>query len=210
MITPTLKKPLIFSLLGHLTVFGIFSFSFGWRLPRADSSGAFFLGSNLSSAQLTPYLRSNKVKPIYQMRPDTSLLSARLERDKKVGLVYFKPEADLLFNGEKMIPAPKIEPPAFMQNKREPSIMFYPALPYHFLLYFKDRQVAHIELMFNLSSNNGINAVTIKRKISSGNLEADLLAMRYISHYLSIQQKSFPLNTWQSVKIELKAKNDNP
>ena len=41
----------------------------------------------------------------------------------------------------------------------------------------------------------------------SGNLEADLLSMRYINHYLSVQQQMFPVNKWQVVKIELSAQN---
>ena len=73
-------------------------------------------------------------------------------------------------------------------------------------LYFKDRQLAHIELAFNIISGQKINPVVVKRKISSGNLEADLLSMRYISHYLYIQQAAFPSDVWQEVKIELSPK----
>jgi hypothetical protein len=81
--------------------------------------------------------------------------------------------------------------------------MFYPHLPYNFLLYFADRQAVHIELMYNISPGAHSPVLSLKRKISSGNLEADLLAMRYLSHYLSIQQENFPQNTWQAVKIDL-------
>ncbi|MGE5197021.1 MAG: hypothetical protein ACM3IL_00745, partial [Deltaproteobacteria bacterium] len=76
------------------------------------------------------------------------------------------------------------------------------------LLYFKDRQAAHIELMFNVLPDGKSNSMDIKRKISSGNLEVDLLTMRYLSHYLFIQQAGFPANKWQTVKIELSPKND--
>jgi len=48
----------------------------------------------------------------------------------------------------------------------------------------------------------------IKRKISSGNLEVDLLTMRYIGHYLFIQQKRFTPNNWQTVKIDLSEKEN--
>jgi hypothetical protein len=94
-------------------------------------------------------------------------------------------------------------------RKKEPEIIFHPLLPYSFTLYFKDRQIAHVELLFNIVSNKGLrNAAVIKRKISSGNLEVDLLIMRYIEHYLFIQQARFTPNTWQSVKIDLSAKSD--
>jgi predicted transcriptional regulator len=85
--------------------------------------------------------------------------------------------------------------------------MFYPQLPYYFQIYFKDRQRARIELMFNVVDQDNKNIVMVKRKISSGNLEADLLSMRYIGHYLSIQQAGLPKNNWQSIKIELSAKD---
>ena len=86
--------------------------------------------------------------------------------------------------------------------------MFYPRLPPYFSLYFKDRQVAHMELMFKITSSLKNSSISIKRKISSGNLEADLLCMRYINHYLFVQQGIFTSGDWQAVKIELSAKND--
>jgi hypothetical protein len=86
--------------------------------------------------------------------------------------------------------------------------MFYPRLPEHFLLFFKDRQVVHIELMYNVAPRYKTNVITLKRKISSGNLEADLLSMRYIEHYLFIGQTKFVKNKWQTVKIDLSAKHD--
>jgi hypothetical protein len=81
--------------------------------------------------------------------------------------------------------------------------MLHPLLPYQFELFFKDRQVAHIELEFCLLNNNGKNSVVVRRKISSGNLEADLLSSRFMNHYLFIQQNRFPSDIWQSIKIQL-------
>jgi hypothetical protein len=86
--------------------------------------------------------------------------------------------------------------------------MFYPRLPYHFALYFKDRQTVHIELMFQVISGAQRNSILVKRRVSSGNLEADLLSMRYISRYLFIQQRGFAPNKWQTVKIDLSTAND--
>lgn len=86
--------------------------------------------------------------------------------------------------------------------------MFYPRLPHYFNLYFRHRQAAHIELMFNISASATASSIIIKRKISSGNLEVDLLSIRYIGNYLFIEQSRFPHNTWQTVKIDLSTKND--
>jgi hypothetical protein len=52
------------------------------------------------------------------------------------------------------------------------------------------------------------NSILVKRRISSGNLEADLLSMRYISRYLFMQQRGFVPNKWQTVKIDLSTVND--
>ena len=84
----------------------------------------------------------------------------------------------------------------------------HPLLPHDFALYFKDRQIAHVELEFNFVSSRQPAVAVIKRKISSGNLEVDLLSMRYIGHYLFIQQTKFAPNSWRTVKIDLSAKDD--
>jgi hypothetical protein len=100
-------------------------------------------------------------------------------------------------------------PPSLPIRKKEAVIMFYPQLPYNFLIYFQDRQLVHIELMYNIISRDSANSIIIKRKISSGNLEVDLLSMRYIGHYLFIQQDAFAPNIWQTVKIDLSTKTED-
>lgn len=197
------KKTIFISVLGHITMFGIFSLSFGYRLPKADYANVFFLGSILRSSDLNSQTLimgtgiGIKPKPL-TLVPDSI--------NKEYALVlpqYSKPEAPLPLDGDKVIFTPKPGPPSLIPARKESVIMFYPALPYHFLLYFKDRQTVHIELMFNIIPTGSINSIDIKRKISSGNLEVDLLAMRYIRHYLFIQQKTFSQNSWQTVKIDL-------
>ena len=74
------------------------------------------------------------------------------------------------------------------------------------LLYFKDAQQAHIELLYRSDAVEGVGPVSVKRKISSGNLEADLLSMRYMSHYLSLQQARFSPGIWHPMKIDLAPK----
>ena len=87
--------------------------------------------------------------------------------------------------------------------RRTQEILFHPLLPYSFPLYFKDRQVAHVELLFKILQDKLRSYILVKRKISSGNLEVDLLSVRYISHYLFLRQAAFAPGAWQVVKVDL-------
>jgi len=86
------------------------------------------------------------------------------------------------------------------RNKYKRTFFFSPKLPHHFLLYFKDRTSVHIELDYFLSEGGIIET---RRKISSGNLDADLLVWRYINHWLFLHRNQLPRNLWQTVKIDL-------
>lgn len=208
MIKTILKNTLIISSLGHLMVFSLFSFSFNQNNPGNREPALVFWGQILPKASLDfqPLIQASglrispkldtvlpqKVSPQFLAYPDYSL----------------KPAVEFPFNTEKpSFTSADIIPEVFPQKKDSP-IMFHPLLPYQLQLYFKDRQAVHIELMFNIVSLGGKNSVLIKRKISSGNLEADLLSLRQINHYLFIQQARFARNSWQTVKIDLSPKND--
>ncbi|MGE5308057.1 MAG: hypothetical protein ACM3OC_03150 [Deltaproteobacteria bacterium] len=94
--------------------------------------------------------------------------------------------------------------PAVFAVKKDSVITIHPLLPYGLQLYFRDRQSAHLELMFMIYTNRPEKKfIIIKRKVSSGNLDADLLCSRYLGHYLFIQQERFATNTWQTVRIDL-------
>ena len=209
MMSAAFKKTIFISLLGHMAVFSIFSFSFGGRISKLNYAGISFLGPILRS----PDFRSQVFVPSqhrwtdFCRKPNILAISSL---DKGYALSspqYLKPAAFLSMYREKIIFIPK-EPIRFLQKKKESAIVFHPYLPYDFLIYFKDRQRVHIELMFNIISNDKTSSIAVKRRISSGNLEADLLSMRYISHYLFIQQARFAPNSWQTVKIDLSAKSD--
>lgn len=202
--TPILKRTILFSLLGHLAVFSLFSFSFG---KRADTGyqGIYFWSASFPAPS-----------PLISSRPGDNfirriLINPHHIKVKKISdavilpLGYFKPAFCQALAREKIAYLPKSNP---WPTRKEAVMMFYPELPYQFSLYFQDRQMAHIELAFNIKIASGREEVTIKRKISSGNLEADLLSMRYISHYLFIQKSKLIPGAWQSVKIDLAAKND--
>lgn len=121
---------------------------------------------------------------------------------------YFKPQAALAYNADKEAFILKPDPPKLFLTRKEPAIIFHPVLPYDFTLYFKDRQVAHVELMYKVMPQlEGITAM-VKRKISSGNLEVDLLSLRYINRYLFMQHTGIIAVDWRTVKIDLSKKND--
>ena len=212
-----LKKTIWFSLLGHLSVFMIFSFSFGYKIPKLSYPEISFCGRILRPADLKAYPASDaarlrntpnprSIQEVISKKTEVKLINDSEEKPAWFYDSYIKPVAFM-----PAIPNNKIfmtgeAPLLYHRRKDVPAVMFYPSLPQHFLIYFKDRQLAHIELTFNIVSGKKINPIIIKRKISSGNLEADLLSMRYISHYLFVQQAAFPSNVWQNVKIELSAK----
>lgn len=114
---------------------------------------------------------------------------------------YVKPLAGISYISRREA----VKSPSIAQNipfRKDPVFTLHPLLPYQFDLYFKDRQAVHIELEFSVTRSQSRNFVFLRRKISSGNLEADLLSMRYIGHYLFIQQARFAADAWQTVKIE--------
>lgn len=205
------KKTICFALLGHIAVFNLFSFSFGKKLLDANYSRVSFWGSVLLNSEFAMEKRSLNqpiLKEALAKRAGILLFAKSSQDPPRLVNNYYKPPADLLPVEEKLSFRQIVPLAAFPRIKREPSITLYPNLPYNFLLYFKDRQIVHIELMFNIISQGKTNYIAIKRKVASGNLEADLLSMRYMNHYLSVQQSRFLPNKWQSVKIELSPRND--
>jgi len=218
MTNPVLRRTLFVSLLGHITIFSLFSFSFGNIIPKADYSRVSFWGQIfrideplLTRAGLINDPDQNKIKPIkafFLSKSVIPVLDKATRASSFLSEYYLKPPLDLAFNTEKQPLFYKLNPILLSSRKREPVIIFHPLLPYGFTLYFNDRQVAHVELMFNIVSMGKRNSIVMKRKISSGNLEVDLLSMRYIGRYLFIQQARFTPNNWQTVKIDLSAKND--
>jgi hypothetical protein len=208
-------KTLFISLLGHITLFGIFSVSFGNRLPQLDYAAVYFWGQLLRNSQVLgpePAVVS-RLKPVLQLpvASENKLILPKgntLAPDKVTtaagsSAYRLKPALALSFAAQKsgFVDAPGTF--SFTPKKREPLLLFHPLLPYDFTLYFKDRQIAHVELMFNIESRGRRSVIMVKRKISSGNLEVDLLSARYIGHYLFIQQSRFLTDKWQTVKIDL-------
>lgn len=210
MTNPVFKKTVFISLLGHITVFSIFGISFGNRIPRVEYTSVSFWGQFLRDSQVSRPIPNNinQIKEFFTNRLDTSALDRTTRESAFLSMYYLKPPFTLAFNSEKEAFIEKPEDRFSSPKRAKPPIIFHPLLPYGFTLYFKDRQVAHVELMFKIASDGGRNSILVKRKISSGNLEVDLMAMRYIGHYLFIQQSNMLANNWQIVKIDLSAKDD--
>ena len=188
----------------------MFSLSFGHKIPEVNFARVCFWGAILRS----PDLMNNRNSDIgYEKRGFTGKSEiAVLDKINRENILasrdYLKPPVSLVFNQEKIVFTRETMPISFIPGRKESAIMFYPRLPYHFALYFKDRQTAHIELAFAVISGDKRNSILVKRRVSSGNLEADLLSMRYISRYLFMQQRGFAPNKWQIVKIDLSTAND--
>ncbi|MFA5362975.1 MAG: hypothetical protein WC335_07025 [Candidatus Omnitrophota bacterium] len=210
-----LKKNLIISLVCHAGLFLVLGLSFGRPLAPLNYSPVSFWGQILqpydfarTAAPLRSLIETKAVffRNIGDMFAGHFVSSLSPGADTAgtfiPGTPAIKPEVVSL-RPVKLDLTPSIALPV-LPKRREPALTFHPLLPQHFPLYFKDRQTAHIEIMFNIASTHGDeHAVVMQRKISSGNLEADLLSMRYIGHYLFIQEKRFAPDKWQTVKIDL-------
>ena len=204
------RNSVFISVIGHITLFSMFSLSFGPKIPEVNFARVCFWGAIFRS----PDLMNNRNFDIgYKTgrltgKSEISVLD-KINRENLLGSRdYLKPPVSLTFNQEKIAFTRESMPISLMSGRKESAIMFYPRLPYHFALYFKDRQTVHIELAFAVISGDKRNSILVKRRVSSGNLEADLLSMRYISRYLFMQQRGFVPNKWQIVKIDLSTVND--
>lgn len=203
------RKTLLFSFCCHLGFFSLFNFTFGPKVPGREFVSVSFLGAVLSPADLRVPHALGKIESQVVKWPLKILPLAKVNRQADAfSPAYIKPQTTPVLGLEKPVFAIKsaIASPVLKQS---PSVvMLYPRLPQHFLLYFKDRQSVHIEFMFNLVSRGRSKAVITNRKISSGNLEVDLLSKRYLGHYLFVQQAAFAPGAWQTVKIDLSAKEN--
>jgi hypothetical protein len=194
------RKIILWSLTGHLAVFGIFIFSFyGAPLPRAYP-GLNFWGGALPAFAIKPHpagaASGRRIAAAGLFPRPAAAAAAALNGAYKPALAPVARLEKESANEAKIFPLPALA-------RRTPEILFHPLLPYSFPLYFKDRQVAHVELLFKILPDKLRSYILVKRKISSGNLEVDLLSVRYISHYLFLRQAAFAPGAWQVVKVDL-------
>jgi hypothetical protein len=200
MINVSLKNTLLFSLAGHILIFSLFALSFGKASLKLNYGSLIFWGDILPHTDL-----------VFQSIGKRTHIGGAVEErmppgERRAAVIEYNIKPFMRFSSLSAAKPVILQdpPPAFaMPVRKDAQLIFHPLLPYQLQLYFRDRQAVHIELMFNIISGKGNKAIAVKRKISSGNLEADLLCLRYISHYLFIQQARFSLNHWQTVKIDL-------
>ncbi|MCM8800260.1 MAG: hypothetical protein NC900_06020 [Candidatus Omnitrophica bacterium] len=183
---------------------GIFEPTLGTGLSREILPSTFFLGSLLDDNEVV------SGSSFFRERSHLSL-------DRLINLrIYFlpykfenfflnisegtKPLISLVNLQGKLIFKNEILPFNRLKEKHT-SLLLHPYLPYSFTIYFKDRQRAYIEFSFYLSEEG--KPIFINRKITSGNLEADLLSLRYVLRCLGLMASQFPKRSWQTVKIEL-------
>ena len=206
------NKTIILSVIGHLAVFGIFGFSFGNRMPLMEYPEPCFWGQFLMNSQVSPagfsgqFRNRDRGRSARAIPPELFRAKPRDFASLAAGNGnYFKPQV-LLSKGTKNVQflESPVQKPSILRLK-EPSVVLHPVLPYGFTLYFRDRQIAHVELEYKFITGQSNKLILLRRKVSSGNLEVDLLSMRYIWHYLFIQQENFIPGDWQTVKIDLSA-----
>ncbi len=211
----SLKITLVISLLWHVLCLVMFEPTLGKNLKRLDFAGVSFLGNILKKGDLNfEGDFENAVyfsKGFFDCRIKQIIFKiSRLNKKDNAYFTYLKeeirPTFGLDFNKKKIICMENLVSDITHKYKKESTLVFYPRLPHSFLFYFKDRQKAHIEFTFYISDKGKVGF--INRKISSGNLEADLLASRYITRCLNLVEGQFPFKTWQTVKIDLTRKND--
>jgi hypothetical protein len=198
-----LKFAAIVSLFCHIFCFNSIEFTFDDKMSEKDSefSRIFFLGSILNEYDhysQDQHRETDYSKNRLNARGLTDMLAVKSSPIYELGSDFKKPPLANLIDNKIVYLQPYLTP----ETKRaESSIMFYPPMPYHFLLYFKDRQTAHMEVAFYISPKGRV--LGLKRKISSGNPEVDLLIMRNLAHFLNLCKSNFALGFWQTVKIDL-------
>lgn len=212
------KKTISISIFAHIAVFSMFTVSLGPKIIKQNYPQVVFFGQVLNNN--TNYLLSAAPNSIHEATINLNNNSIFMQetnslREKcNIGMILnpatyalkpnFMIELDIKkasFKYSSQMVAPNVLRP-------NPAIIFHPILPFGFNIYFQDRQIAHVELMFKVISSGMRKAILVKRKVSSGNLDVDLLSSRYIEHYLFIKQNNFITGEWLTVKIDLAARGN--
>jgi len=203
-----LKKTFLLSCVGHVACLSLLGFSFGPRPAPVKTNDLFYWGG-FRLLDLSGVASPTALEDIFLKKRTVGMVKPAQPQGLPPIERYTKPLSAFALEEKRPLAVIQVNPRAIPPVRKEQVVMFYPQLPYQVSLYFKDRQVIRIELMFNVSPEGHTGAIAIKRKISSGNLEADLLSMRYISRYLAVQRMGYAPGSWQSVEIELSTSRDD-
>ena len=210
MINTVFKKVLSLSILCHIAIFSLFSFSFKNIIPDFNYTSFYFFGKLFTGPVLTSSsnIKLKDTKSLFFLKPDSPMINKIETSPLFMMQQYYRPMLMPGFVRKKEDLPDSFGLNAIAPKRKAPEIIFHPVLPYGFQLYFNDRQVAHVELKFKIDAKDNSNYIRIKRNISSGNLEVDLLTLRYIERYLFIERLRFKPESWQTVRIDLSEKND--
>ena len=194
------RRIIFLSVFLHLAAFSLISLSFKYRIEDPGYANLYFLGKIFTSRDIATIGGINQHK---QDNVPVSLPAVPLLPSKS----YYRPllAGSIALTKESNIKA-GVDVPAEFPERKSPGMVFYPVLPYDFALYFNDRQVAHVELKYRAQDAINPDYISLKRSISSGNLEADLLTMRYIQRHLFIERLRSNPAAWQTVKIDLSSR----
>lgn len=204
------------SLAAHLAVLNISFVSFKQSAVRDLSAGmphVFFGAGLLESCDLEDKKPGSGLRSLHP----ASRFKFRMPHQVRDHWVKTRfPSAGGLFKPPAISTGPeKTSPgrPAVMEaphiGNSEPLSM-YPLLPAYFPVYFRDRCRAHIGLSFRISPavRGPGEYIEVKRKVSCGNLEADLIALRQVAHYLLLQRRYFQSGRWLDVNIDFSPSYD--
>jgi hypothetical protein len=203
MISRGFRYGILVSCAFHGITAALFTFSFGRVLPAPSVTETHFLGQLLNSWDIVPEMAA-ATGMVRTREGVDALLPAAKSRARAVPeqlpFAALKP-------GRAVVIVPEKGSAAFHQVpfpvRVEPVITFYPHLSPNILLYFKDRQNIHMELGYMMELRQGRPKVQVRRRVSSGNLEADLLSMRYIGRSLMLHQVYLEPSHWYRAKIDL-------
>ncbi len=202
----SVRSAILVSVCSHCLLGALLVLSFGPRLKTLALPTASFWGAYLRTEDLGGTLkRIGSVRPRRQASASHLPPASALPPGNLAG-VFQKPFSPVPPSFPRVACAPQayvLPPPV----RREAVLMLYPPLPQHFRLYFKDRQRVHIEFLVRMYAEAKTPSLVVKRKISSGNIEADLLSMRYLNRYLFEQRGRFSFADWEPVKIDLELKD---
>jgi len=203
----------LISLTAHLLALSVFSVSLN-RASVVDYPYIFFGAGLLDPADfdisVTGECRKRAV-PAKRFKFRIPSASGRAEESFRPGQdsAVLKPEALPVRPARIQFSLPeRSESPHIGVNQ---PLLMYPMLPAYLPLYFKDREKAHIGLSFRImpASPDGKDYIEIKRKITCGNPEVDLIVLRQVEYYLLLQRRYFQGARWHNVNIDFSPSYDN-
>lgn len=184
-----LRDTILIATLCHLFFIGSISFTFIRPNVSSDEMKIVFLGPLLTGMDFYQENKTQDKRPLSKTDAD---LNARVKEILKPS--YLAIERGL-WRVSPAILKPSLVAPLMLSNPNSlnnslftysvtrinPARLYRPNAPL-ISMYFKDRPASNIELKYSLS--NVGRPIFIQRLLSTGNLEADLLVVNYLKHWI--------------------------